>query len=161
MSQHNNNLRIAPLPDELHDAWNIPRSAVELYNVTHCYGAGGYTLDAVFVTADHYWMVRLRTDKMRVSAWPDWYEWTHLWTLRDALDLDSSSTELYAVVRDAIKTAQRELAAVSTREPHSPSPPSHTWKSIILSSARGLVFCVGLSVIIVVIINAILTLIQP
>lgn len=35
------------------------------------------------------------------------------------------------------------------------------WKSIILASARGLVFGIGLSVILVVIINAILTLIQP
>ena len=39
--------------------------------------------------------------------------------------------------------------------------PLHTWKSIILASASGLVFGIGLSVILVVIINAILTLIQP
>lgn len=162
MSQNNNNLGIAPLPAELHDAWNIPRSAIELYNVTHCYGDDGFTLDAVFVTAEHYWMVHLRTDKMRVSAWPNWYEWTHQWTRRDELKLDSSSTELYYTVRDAIRTAQRELARAATRETLSSStPPLHTWKSIILASASGLVFGIGLSVILVVIINAILTLIQP
>lgn len=143
-------ISINALPPDLAECWGIPGDAVVSYIRFYLLGAEGIELVAVLVNSQHYWCCRFKTDQQVTLLSVDWREWTMTEVRMDDLSIFGNDLPK-SVLLNITATRNRFFRPVS-------GATRHTWKSIILSSASGLVFCVGLSVIIVVIINAVLSL---
>lgn len=106
-------MNIKPLPNHLHDAWGIPRDAEPVSVDIHS-KIEGFSLDAVFSNAEHFWQVRLITNNPSISPSPCWEEWEKEWVLVDDLELDSGCAQRYKWIRDAIMDKQTHLSKGKT-----------------------------------------------
>lgn len=118
-------LQPPPLPLRLYHEWGLPLDAQPLVLRENLCESGSVT-DAIFITRDHFWMIRLNSPMRTLPDQFCWDDWIKLGMCQDCLCLADPSLDRYADLIQFIRICQKKLS--SDRHPsQDPAFPSHLY----------------------------------